>query len=37
MMAQSEFKITSIGQIAIPVRDLERAVQFYQDKFCWPL
>jgi methylmalonyl-CoA/ethylmalonyl-CoA epimerase len=32
MTTQSEFKVTSIGQIAIQVHDLERAVEFYRDK-----
>jgi len=32
MTIQSEFKVTGIGQIAIPVRNMERAVEFYQDK-----
>ena len=32
MTTQTEFKITGIGQIAIPVHDLERAVGFYRHK-----
>lgn len=31
-MTDQEFKLTEIGQIAIPVHDLERAVEFYQHK-----
>jgi predicted enzyme related to lactoylglutathione lyase len=31
-MTNQEFKLSEIGQIAIPVHDLERAVEFYQHK-----
>lgn len=31
-MTDQEFKLTEIGQIAIPVHDLERAVEFYRHK-----
>lgn len=31
-MTDQEFRLTEIGQIAIPVHDLERAVEFYQHK-----
>lgn len=31
-MTDQEFKLTEIGQIAIPVHDLERAVEFYEHK-----
>ncbi|NWF65636.1 MAG: VOC family protein [Chloroflexi bacterium] len=31
-MTNQEFKLTEIGQIAIPVHDLERAIEFYQHK-----
>jgi methylmalonyl-CoA/ethylmalonyl-CoA epimerase len=31
-MTDQEFKLTEIGQVAIPVHDLERAVEFYQHK-----
>lgn len=32
MTNQNEFEITGIGQIAIPVHDLDRAVEFYRHK-----
>jgi methylmalonyl-CoA/ethylmalonyl-CoA epimerase len=32
MPASSEFKLSQIGQIALPAVDLERAVAFYKDK-----
>ncbi len=32
MSANSDFKLSQIGQIAIPVTDLERAVEFYEHK-----
>ena len=32
MSNHSEFKLSEIGQIAIPVHDLERAVEFYSQK-----
>lgn len=32
MTTQDEFKLGEIGQIALPVRDLERAVEFYRHK-----
>lgn len=31
--AENSFEITSIGQIAIVVHDLPKAVEFYRDKF----
>jgi methylmalonyl-CoA/ethylmalonyl-CoA epimerase len=32
MATQTEFQLSQIGQIALPVADLERAVAFYKDK-----
>jgi methylmalonyl-CoA/ethylmalonyl-CoA epimerase len=37
MTVTREFTITGIGQIAVPVHDLERAVGFYRDTLGLPL
>jgi methylmalonyl-CoA/ethylmalonyl-CoA epimerase len=36
MEEQAPFALTRIGQIAIPVRDVDRAVAFYRDKLKMP-
>lgn len=37
MTVTREFTITGIGQIAVPVHDLERAIAFYRDTLGLPL
>ncbi len=36
MTEHNEFQLSQIGQIAIPVHDLERAVTFYRDSLGMP-